>query len=107
MTSSQAPVGPCDCHVTAVIRINFYEDFRRSKISNFRKRFNRACICVFACEYGVRGSGVNDLEDGLKMDKIIELFKKTETKRREKLLENLEINFDVLRREEAVEIDGE
>ena len=50
---------------------------------------------------------MNDLEDGLKMDKIIELFKKTETKRREKLLENLEINFDVLRREEAVEIDGE
>ena len=35
VTSSQAPVGPCDSHVTAVIRINFYEDFRRSKIENF------------------------------------------------------------------------
>ena len=61
---------------------------------------------VFACEYGGRGSGVSvkDLEDGIKMDKIIELFKKTETDRREKLLENLEINFDVLRREEAEEM---
>ena len=50
---------------------------------------------------------MKDLENGLKMDKIIELFKKTETERREKPLENLEINFDVLRREEAVETGGE
>ena len=61
---------------------------------------------VFACEYGGRGSGVSvkDLEDGVRMDEIIELFNKTETDRREKLLENIGINFDVLRREEAVEM---
>ena len=63
---------------------------------------------VFACDGGLGlGVSVKDLEDGTKMDKIIELFKETETKRREKLLENLEINFDVLRREEAEETDGE
>ena len=43
---------------------------------------------VFACDGGLGlGVSVKDLEDGMKMDKIIELFKKTETKRREKLLE--------------------
>ena len=40
-----------------------------------------------------------DLEDGQKMDKIVDLFKKTETCRKNKLLENVMINFDVLRRE--------
>ena len=44
---------------------------------------------------------MKDLEDGQKMDKILNLFKNTETNRWEKVLENQEINFDVLRREEA------
>ena len=44
---------------------------------------------VFGCNYG-GGSGVSiiDLETGENMDKIIELFRVTETNRREKLLEN-------------------
>ena len=59
---------------------------------------------VFWCEHGGSESGVTvkDLEDGQKMDKIVDLFKKTETCRKNKLLENVMINFDVLRREEAV-----
>ena len=64
---------------------------------------------VFACEHGGNelGVSVKDLEDGQKMDKIVELFKKAETLRRERILESLEINFDVVRREEAVENGGE
>ena len=44
---------------------------------------------VFSCEHGGSESGVTvkDLEDGQKMDKIVDLFKKTETCRTEKLLE--------------------
>ena len=37
------------------------------------------------------------------MDKIVELFKVTETTRREQLVECVQINFDVLRREEEAE----
>ena len=44
---------------------------------------------VFACESGGNESGVNvkDLENGLKMDKIVKLFKNTEIVRKEKILE--------------------
>ena len=60
---------------------------------------------VFGCNYG-EGLGVSimDLETGENMGKIVELFRVTETNRREKLLENIEINFDVLRREEEAEM---
>ena len=60
---------------------------------------------VFECEHGGRDSGVSvkDMEMGENMDKVVELFKVTETKRRELLLENIPINFDVLRREEEAE----
>ena len=52
---------------------------------------------VFSCENRGRGYGVcvKDLDDGQKMDKIVNLFKNTETFRREKILENIETNFDV------------
>ena len=58
---------------------------------------------VFGCSYGGRESGVNvkDLENGEKMGAIVELFKVTEINRREKLLQNIQTNFDILRREEA------
>ena len=64
---------------------------------------------VFACECGGSESGVSvkDLEEGQKMDKIVKLFKDTENNRREKIIENLEINFDVFRREEAAENGGQ
>ena len=60
---------------------------------------------IFECEHGGRDSGVSvkDLEMGENMDKVVELFKVTETKRRELLIENIQINFDVLRREEEAE----
>ena len=58
---------------------------------------------VFWCNYGGTGSGasIKDLELGENMVKIVELFKVTESNRREKILDNLRINFDALRREEA------
>ena len=58
---------------------------------------------VFSCEYGNRRADVcvKDLENGQKMDKIVQLFKETEDCRRKKLLENIDVNFDVLRREEV------
>ena len=64
---------------------------------------------VFACESGGNESGVSvkDLENGLKMDKIVKLFKNTEIVRKEKILENLEINIEMLTREEAAENSGE
>lgn len=64
---------------------------------------------VFASEAGGNESGVSvkDLENELKMDKIVELFKNTEIVRKEKILENLEINIEMLTREEAAENSGE
>ena len=58
---------------------------------------------VFWCIHGGIGSGatIKDLELGENMAKIVELFKLTESNRREKILENLRIDFDALRREEA------
>lgn len=50
---------------------------------------------------------MKDLENELKMDKIVELFKNTEIVRKEKILENLEINIEMLTREEAGENSGE
>jgi hypothetical protein len=56
---------------------------------------------VFGCkevENEMRVS-VRDLEDAVNMKKIVELFEETEKRRREHWLENIEIKFDVLRRE--------
>ena len=57
---------------------------------------------VFVCSER-SGVSVKDLENGEKMDKIVELFKVTEVNRREKLVENIVVNFDVLRREEEMQ----
>ena len=64
---------------------------------------------IFSCDYVSRGSGVSvkDLENGQNMDQILQLFNKTEECRREKLLEKIDVNFDVLRREEEVESGNE
>ena len=42
---------------------------------------------------------VKDLEDGVKMGEIVELFKRNEEARREKMKEDIFLNFDILRRE--------
>ena len=42
---------------------------------------------------------VKNLEEGERMVDIVELFKCTEQKRREWLIDNIKTNFDALRRE--------
>ena len=56
---------------------------------------------VFSCEVVENKSSVtvNDLENGVKMKEVIELFNRNEEARREKIMEELWINFDILRRE--------
>ena len=56
---------------------------------------------VFRCETVENNSSVTicDLENGEKMKEIVELFNRNEEARRDKMKEELWINFDVLRRE--------
>ena len=56
---------------------------------------------VFACA-AVDNPGnvtVLDLENGVKMKEIVELFNRSEAARRNRLRDELELNFDILRRE--------
>ena len=85
---------------------------RLNMTSWIESNFGRDSVCplcgeidstehVFACKHGGNDSGVNvkDLENGRRMKAVVELFKQTEEKRREHLMDNIQINFDVLRRE--------
>ena len=56
---------------------------------------------VFACTEieNEEMVSVKNLEEGERMVEIVELFKRTEQKRREWLIDNIETNFDALRRE--------
>ena len=56
---------------------------------------------VFACAEieNEEMVSVKNLEEGERMVEIVELFKCTEQKRREWLIDNIETNFDALRRE--------
>ena len=56
---------------------------------------------VFRCEVVENNPSVTicDLENGEKMKEIVELFNRNEEARRDKMKEELWINFDVLRRE--------
>ena len=56
---------------------------------------------VFCCEAveNKQNVTVRDLERGEMMKEIVELFEETEERRREHWLENIAVEFDVLRRE--------
>ena len=56
---------------------------------------------VFVCEEieNEEMVSVKNLEEGERMVEIVELFTRTEKKRREWLIDNIETNFDALRRE--------
>ena len=45
---------------------------------------------------------VKNLEDGEKMKEIVDLFMLTERRRRENYLDNIQVNFDCLRREGTI-----
>ena len=51
---------------------------------------------VFACREGqnIHGVTVKNLEDGENMGKIVELFKGTEERRREELVNGIQLNID-------------
>ena len=56
---------------------------------------------MFCCEAveNKQNVTVRDLERGEMMKEIVELFEETEERRREHWLENIAVEFDVLRRE--------
>ena len=56
---------------------------------------------VFRCDVVENNSSVTvkDLEDGVKMREIVELFNRNEEARREKMKDEIILNFDILRRE--------
>ena len=59
---------------------------------------------VFACEGSpnLKNVTIKDLEEGLRMKEIVDLFQRNEAKRREQLVGNINTNFDVYRREGAL-----
>ena len=59
---------------------------------------------VFNCNATMEGGrpSIKNLEDGEKMKEIVDLFMLTERRRREHYLDNIQVNFDCLRREGTI-----
>ena len=59
---------------------------------------------VFICNATMDGGrpSIKNLEDGEKMKEIVDLFMLTERRRREHYLDNIQVNFDCLRREGTI-----
>jgi hypothetical protein len=63
---------------------------------------------VFECEaLGDHGLTVQNLKDGTEMLSVVHLFRKLESLKREKLIDDIITNFNVLQREEWGHIGGE